>query len=89
MEIRREIHEGALASLRQAMLPMAAAVGGGTGALYLGIVHSPADQQGWAVPTATDIAFAVGVLALLASRFRPTYVCSCLPWRSSMTLSLC
>ncbi|MBA6096670.1 MULTISPECIES: Na+/H+ antiporter NhaA [Pseudomonas] len=67
MEIRREIHEGALASLRQAMLPMAAAVGGvaAPALLYLGIVHSPADQQGWAVPTATDIAFAVGVLALL------------------------
>ncbi|WP_095158384.1 Na+/H+ antiporter NhaA [Pseudomonas sp. Irchel 3E13] len=67
MEIRREIHEGALASLRQATLPMAAAIGGVAvpAMVYLGFGHAPAEQQGWAVPTATDIAFAVGVLALL------------------------
>lgn len=67
MEIRREIHEGALSSLRQATLPMAAAVGGVAvpALLYLSFGHASADQQGWAVPTATDIAFAVGVLALL------------------------
>ncbi|EJN37340.1 Na+/H+ antiporter NhaA [Pseudomonas sp. GM84] len=67
MEIRREIHEGALSSLRQATLPMAAAVGGVAvpALLYLAFNHAPAEQQGWAVPTATDIAFAVGVLALL------------------------
>ncbi|MCO7535686.1 MULTISPECIES: Na+/H+ antiporter NhaA [Pseudomonas] len=67
MEIRREIHEGALSSLRQAMLPMAAAIGGVAvpALFYLGFGHAAAEQQGWAVPTATDIAFAVGVLALL------------------------
>lgn len=67
MEIRREIHEGALSSLRQASLPMAAAVGGVAvpALVYLGFGHAPSEQQGWAVPTATDIAFAVGVLALL------------------------
>ncbi|HEK1010147.1 TPA: Na+/H+ antiporter NhaA [Pseudomonas putida] len=67
MEIRREIHEGALSSLRQATLPMAAAVGGVAvpALIYLAFNHGPADHQGWAVPTATDIAFAVGVLALL------------------------
>ncbi|MFJ4431241.1 Na+/H+ antiporter NhaA [Pseudomonas sp. NPDC089395] len=67
MEIRREIHEGALSSLRQATLPMAAAVGGVAvpALFYLAFSHAPAEQQGWAVPTATDIAFAVGVLALL------------------------
>ncbi len=67
MEIRREIHEGALSSLRQATLPMAAAIGGVAvpALLYLGFGHAPSEQQGWAVPTATDIAFAVGVLALL------------------------
>lgn len=67
MEIRREIHEGALSSLRQATLPMAAAVGGVAvpALLYLGFGHASAEQQGWAVPTATDIALAVGVLALL------------------------
>ncbi|MNJ20237.1 Na+/H+ antiporter NhaA [Pseudomonas alkylphenolica] len=67
MEIRREIHEGALSSLRQAMLPIAAAIGGVVvpALIYLGFGHAPSEQQGWAVPTATDIAFAVGVLALL------------------------
>ncbi len=67
MEIRREIHEGALASLRQATLPLAAAVGGVVvpALIYLSFAHAPQDQNGWAVPTATDIAFAVGVLALL------------------------
>ncbi|WP_409289672.1 Na+/H+ antiporter NhaA [Pseudomonas sp. KCJK8927] len=67
MEIRREIHEGALSSLRQATLPMAAAIGGVAipALIYLSFGHAPAEQQGWAVPTATDIAFAVGVLALL------------------------
>lgn len=67
MEIRREIHEGALASLRQATLPMAAAVGGVVvpALIYLAFAHVPQEQNGWAVPTATDIAFAVGVLALL------------------------
>ncbi|WDY56089.1 Na+/H+ antiporter NhaA [Pseudomonas sp. PSKL.D1] len=67
MEIRREIHDGALSSLRQATLPMAAALGGVAvpALIYLAFNHSPPEQQGWAVPTATDIAFAVGVLALL------------------------
>ncbi len=67
MEIRREIHEGALANLRQAALPMIAAVGGvlAPAAIYLAINHTPAAHSGWAIPTATDIAFAVGVLALL------------------------
>ncbi|MBK5003795.1 Na+/H+ antiporter NhaA [Pseudomonas sp. S32] len=67
MEIRREIHEGALASLRQATLPMVAAIGGVAvpALVYLGFGHAADEQRGWAVPTATDIAFAVGVLALL------------------------
>lgn len=67
MEIRREIHEGALSNLRQAALPMAAAVGGVLvpALIYLAFNREPARQLGWAVPTATDIAFAVGVLALL------------------------
>jgi len=67
MEIRREIHEGALSDLRQAALPIGAALGGvGIPALiYLAFNAGGARQHGWAVPTATDIAFAVGVLALL------------------------
>ncbi|MBG6249066.1 MULTISPECIES: Na+/H+ antiporter NhaA [Symbiopectobacterium] len=67
MAVRREIHEGALSSLRQAMLPIAAAVGGVIvpALIYLSVNSTPLQQQGWAVPTATDIAFAVVVLALL------------------------
>lgn len=67
MEIRREIHEGALASLKLAALPMAAAFGGVLvpALIYVALNTEPTQLQGWAVPTATDIAFAVGVLALL------------------------
>ncbi len=67
MEIRREIHEGALCSLKLAALPLAAALGGVVvpALIYLAINGDPVLRQGWAIPTATDIAFAVGVLALL------------------------
>lgn len=67
MEIRREIHEGSLADMRSAALPMVAALGGVIvpAAIYLALNSAPPARDGWAVPTATDIAFAVGVLALL------------------------
>lgn len=67
MEIRREMHHGALSDWRVAALPLAAALGGVVvpAAIYLGLIGDPELRAGWAVPTATDIAFAVGVLALL------------------------
>ncbi len=67
MEIRREMHEGALADIRAAALPLAAALGGIAvpAWFYLALNPEPSVRHGWAVPTATDIAFAVGVLALL------------------------
>lgn len=67
MEIRREIHQGALSRPGQAALPSVAAVGGVVvpALIYLGVNFAPVRGQGWAIPTATDIAFAVGVLALL------------------------
>lgn len=67
MEIRREIHEGALSSPRQAALPVAAALGGVMvpALIYVALNGTPPAVNGWAVPTATDIAFAVGILALL------------------------
>lgn len=70
LEIRRELHEGALASLRVAVLPAIAAAGGVAvpALIYLAFNHDSPARQGWAVPTATDIAFAVGVLALLGRR---------------------
>ncbi|MHC8305134.1 Na+/H+ antiporter NhaA [Pseudomonas sp. PB3P13] len=66
-EIRQEIHDGALASFKMAFLPMGAALGGVLvpALIYIAINHGTAASDGWAVPTATDIAFAVGVLALL------------------------
>lgn len=67
MEIRREIHEGALSKPDQAVLPLIAATGGVIvpAIIYLSLNSDPVRSQGWAVPTATDIAFAVGILALL------------------------
>lgn len=67
MEIRREMHEGALSDTRSAMLPVIAALGGVAvpALIYLVLNLGPVQRDGWAVPTATDIAFAVGILALL------------------------
>lgn len=66
VEIRREASLGVLADLRVAALPLGAALGGVAvpALIYYGINHAGA-AEGWAIPTATDIAFAVGVLALL------------------------
>ena len=70
LEIRREMHSGALCTLKLAGLPVLAALGGVTAPalIYLHFNTTPLTQGGWAVPTATDIAFAVGVLALLGPR---------------------
>jgi NhaA family Na+:H+ antiporter len=67
LEIRREIYEGALSNLRLATLPLVAALGGVVmpAIIFATLNTEPAVRSGWAVPTATDIAFAVGVLALL------------------------
>lgn len=67
MEIRREIHEGALSDRRQALLPIAAAIGGVTvpALIYVSLNISSPQFRGWAIPTATDIVFALGALALL------------------------
>jgi Na+:H+ antiporter, NhaA family len=74
LEIRREMHDGALSSVRLATLPLAAALGGVAvpALLYLLAVGAdPVLHGGWAVPTATDIAFAVGVLGVLGTRVSP------------------
>jgi Na+:H+ antiporter, NhaA family len=71
LEIKRELLRGELSSFGQAALPAMAAVGGMLvpAVIYVAITTGdPAALRGWAIPTATDIAFAVGVLALLGPR---------------------
>ncbi|MBI1238982.1 MAG: Na+/H+ antiporter NhaA [Alphaproteobacteria bacterium] len=71
LEIKREVYEGALSSIGQAVLPLIAALGGVAlpAALYLAVAgDSPLTARGWAIPAATDIAFTLGVLALLRTR---------------------
>lgn len=67
MEIRSEMHDGLLSKIKQAILPVIAALGGVIipALIFLAFNFAPIQQNGWAVPTATDIAFAVGILALL------------------------
>ena len=67
LEIRREMHNGALADPKVALLPIIAAAGGVIvpALLYVAVNSDPLTRHGWAIPTATDIAFAVGVLALV------------------------
>ena len=73
LEIRREIHHGELSSPRRAALPIAAALGGMLvpATLYMLIAGAPPTRAGWAVPMATDIAFALGILTLMGSRVPP------------------
>ncbi|MEI7153756.1 Na+/H+ antiporter NhaA [Pectobacterium carotovorum] len=71
LEVKRELVEGTLASRQQAMLPLAAAVGGMIFPALLFLLFNANDEvtrAGWAIPAATDIAFAVGVLTLLGKR---------------------
>ncbi len=70
LELKRELLVGELAKLRNAVLPIAAAIGGMVvpALIYFAINPSGDAALGWGVPMATDIAFAIGALALLASR---------------------
>jgi NhaA family Na+:H+ antiporter len=70
LEIKREVLIGELASFRQAALPMSAAVGGviAPALIYWAINRDLPSAAGWGVPMATDIAFALGIMALLGSR---------------------
>ena len=70
MEIKRELVVGELATLRAALLPAIAAVGGMVvpAALYLVLNTGGDGSSGWGIPMATDIAFAAGVMALLGGR---------------------
>ena len=71
LEIKREVLEGQLSTRANLMLPAVAAIGGmaAPALIYVAINwQDPVNLNGWAIPAATDIAFALGVLALLGSR---------------------
>jgi len=70
LELKRELVTGELSSARQALLPVAAALGGMIVPAGLALLvggGAPGMEQAWAIPVATDIAFALGVLALAGS----------------------
>ncbi len=70
LEIKRELTVGEINSVRRAVVPLVAALGGMIApvAIFFLIVGDSAAQRGWGVPMATDIAFALGVTALLGPR---------------------
>ena len=71
LEIKREVLAGELSSFDKAILPIMAAIGGmAVPGIIFAIVNwgTPENLNGWAIPTATDIAFALGILALIGSR---------------------
>jgi NhaA family Na+:H+ antiporter len=71
LELKREFVAGDLRDPRRAALPVAAAVGGMLVPALVYLAISSGDTRGWAVPTATDIAFAVAVLAVIGTHLPP------------------
>ena len=70
LELKRELLVGELATPKQALLPIMAAIGGvlvPAGA-YVAVNYSSGSLSGWGIPMATDIAFAIGALSLLGAR---------------------
>lgn len=70
LEIKREIKYGELSSTKKAMLPVIAAAGGMAmpAIIFTVFNHGTAAASGWGIPTATDIAFAVGILSFLGNK---------------------
>lgn len=73
LEVKRELLQGELRQARRAVLPIVAAIGGMiVPALLYAVVAGGTASDGWAIPMATDIAFALGVLALVAPGLPPS-----------------
>jgi len=91
LELKREIMVGELSDLRQAALPVIAAIGGMVvpALIYVAFNHEGDAMRGWGVPMATDIAFAVGVLALLAARVPKALITFWWRWRLRMIWVQC
>ena len=70
LEVKREILAGQLATARKALLPLLGAMGGvaAPALIYLAINHSGPEARGWGIPIATDIAFALAIVALFGKR---------------------
>ena len=71
LEIKREFIQGELSTIKQAILPIVGAIGGMLipALIYIYInFNTPGTLNGWAIPSATDIAFSIGILSLLGSR---------------------
>ena len=73
IELKHELVHGELDSVRKAIVPASAALGGVVvpALIYLAVTHSAVLAKGWPIPTATDVAFALGVLALAGSGLPP------------------
>ncbi|WP_205417739.1 Na+/H+ antiporter NhaA, partial [Escherichia coli] len=71
LEVKRELMQGSLSGRDKAVFPAIAALGGMLAPALIYLLFNGADEvtrQGWAIPAATDIAFALGVMALLGNR---------------------
>lgn len=70
LEIRREMKNGELSSVKKALMPVIAAFGGvvAPALIFTLVNHGTAAASGWGIPTATDIAFAVGILSILGDK---------------------
>lgn len=70
LEIKRELVEGELSSIKQASLPIIAAIGGMLlpAVIFFAINHHAVTQHGWGIPMATDIAFAIAILSILGDK---------------------